>query len=78
MPYKDLVPVKVWSIYRDKNGERKLAPDWMAQVHKSIAHNFEALRNAIKRRGGELQVSDVFRPWAVQAKAYIKKNRSLP
>ena len=73
MPYKDLVPVKVWSIYRDKNGERKLAPLWMAQVHKSIAHNFEALRNAIKRRGGELQVSDVFRPWAVQAKAYKEK-----
>lgn len=73
MPYKDLVPVKVWSIYRDKDGNRKLAPDWMAQMHKSVAHGFEAMRNEIKRRGGMLVITDVFRPWAVQEEAYKEK-----
>lgn len=73
MAYSNLVKVRAWSIYRAQDGTRKLLPDWMAYLHESMAKNFEGLRNEIKRRGGILILSDMFRPWAVQEKAYKEK-----
>jgi D-alanyl-D-alanine dipeptidase len=50
-----------------------LLPDWMALMHISVADNFCKLRDEIKRRGGILLISDMFRPWDVQEKAHKEK-----
>jgi len=66
---KTLAPVIISSIYGG------LLPKRMAKLHPDIVDSFYEIVKDVKKAGGKLIVSDMFRPWEVQVDLRKRKPR---
>ena len=67
-----LKPVFITGIYKTP---KNLLPAHMAQLHPDVIDKFYAFVQDVKRAGGKVVISDMFRSWKMQANAHKAKGK---